>query len=157
MSEELRRPQEAGPAARRPELATVVIAPVVQRRTRLAFVLLLLAQTAHSLEEYVTRLYDVFPPARFVSGLFDDDRRIGFAIANVLLIAFGIWCWAFPVRRGWPSARGVAWFWAALEIANGTIHSGLAVARAGYFPGVVTAPLLIATGAWLSKRLAARA
>jgi hypothetical protein len=31
----------------------------VERRTQLAFVLVILAQTAHSLEEYVTRLYDV--------------------------------------------------------------------------------------------------
>jgi Protein of unknown function with HXXEE motif len=129
----------------------------VERRTQLAFVLLILGQAAHSLEEYVTRLYDVFPPARFVSGQFADDLRVGFAIANVFLIALGMWCWAFPVRRGWPSARGVAWCWAALEIANGTIHSGLAVVRAGYFPGVLTAPLLIASGAWLSKRLTASA
>jgi Protein of unknown function with HXXEE motif len=124
----------------------------VERRTQRAFVLLILAQAAHSLEEYVTRLYDVFPPARFLSSLFSDDLRTGFVIANVLLISFGLWCWAVPVRRGRPSALGLAWFWAVLELTNGTIHLGLAVVR-GYFPGVLTAPLLIATGAWLSKCL----
>ena len=125
----------------------------MERRTQRAFVLLILAQAAHSLEEYVARLYDVFPPARFLSCLFSDDLRTGFVIANVLLISFGLWCWAVPVRRGWPSALGVAWFWAVLELTNGTIHLGLAVVRGGYFPGVLTAPLLIATGAWLSKCL----
>jgi hypothetical protein len=55
MSEERRRQQEAAPVARRPELTTRVIAPAVERRTQLAFVLLILAQTTHSLEEYVTR------------------------------------------------------------------------------------------------------
>lgn len=34
------------------------------------FLALILAQACHSVEEYVFRLYDVFPPARFVSGLF---------------------------------------------------------------------------------------
>jgi hypothetical protein len=72
----------------------------VERRTQRAFVLLILAQAAHSLEEYVARLYDVFPPARFLSSLFSDDLRTGFVIANVLLISFGLWCWAVPVRRG---------------------------------------------------------
>ena len=36
---------------------------------RITFWLLILAQAAHSIEEYVGRLYDVFPPARVVSGL----------------------------------------------------------------------------------------
>jgi Protein of unknown function with HXXEE motif len=125
------------------------------RGTRLAFVLVILAQAAHSIEEYLTRLYDVFPPARFVSGLFNEELRIGFVAANMLLISIGLWCWAVPVRRGWAAARGMAWFWAVLELANGTIHSGLAIVRGGYFPGVLTAPLLLASGAWLVTRLAA--
>ena len=125
----------------------------MERRTQRAFVLLILAQAAHSLEEYVARLYDVFPPARFLSSLFSDDLRTGFVIANVLLISFGLWSWAVPLRRGWQSALGLAWFWAVLELTNGTIHLGLAVVRGGSFPGVLTAPLLIATGAWLSKCL----
>jgi hypothetical protein len=136
MSGERRRQKQAAQASRRPELTTRVIAPAVERCGA----------------SYSTRVRAGDPRAdRTLAG------GIRFAIANALLIVFGIWCWTFPVRRGWPSARGVAWFWAALEIANGTIHSGLAVARAGYFPGVLTAPLLIATGAWLSKRLAASA
>jgi hypothetical protein len=42
----------------------------VARRTELAFLALILAQTAHSIEEYIARLHDVFAPARFVSSLF---------------------------------------------------------------------------------------
>jgi hypothetical protein len=38
-------------------------------RRQASFFALVAAQTAHSLEEYVGRLYDVFPPAVFVSGL----------------------------------------------------------------------------------------
>jgi hypothetical protein len=126
------------------------------RRIRIAFAGLLAAQAAHSIEEYVAKLYDVFPPARVVSSVFSDDLRKGFIIANVLLISAGLWCWAIPVRRGRPSATAFAWFWAALEIVNGTVHSIVAIARLGYFPGVLTAPLLIASGAWLSMSLIAR-
>jgi hypothetical protein len=129
----------------------------VERRTRAAFALLVVAQTAHSVEEYVARLFDVFPPARFVSRLFSDDLSTGFIIANVLLIGAAIWCLALPVSRGWPSSVGLGWFWAGLEIVNGTVHSILALLRHGYFPGVLTAPLLIAAGVWLSKCLMTRA
>jgi hypothetical protein len=116
----------------------------MMRRTPLAFALLLAAQAAHSVEEYVAKLYDVFPPARFVSSLFSDDPRAGFVIANVLLIAVGAWCWVIPIGRNWPSAVALSWFWAVLEIVNGTVHS------------ILTAPLLIASGAWLSISLVAR-
>lgn len=37
---------------------------LVEQRTQLVFLLLILAQAAHSVEEYATRLYEVFPPAR---------------------------------------------------------------------------------------------
>ncbi len=126
----------------------------MSRRLPIAFLLVVLAQTSHSVEEYVARLYAVFPPARFVSSLFSDDLAMGFVIANTLIIAFGFWCWAVPVARQWPVARGLAWGWAAVELANGTGHSVLALGRLGYFPGVVTAPLLLASGAWLAVTLA---
>ena len=128
----------------------------MERGTRSAFACVILAQAAHSVEEYLARLSDVFRPARFVSSLLSDDLRIGFVIANVSLISFGLWCWAVPVGRDWPAASGLAWFWAALELVNGTVHSGLAITRAGYFPGVLTAPLLLASSAWLARRLSAR-
>ena len=65
-----------------------------------AFGALLLAQCAHSAEEYVSRLWESFPPARFVSGLLSEDLERGFLVANVLLVTFGLWCWLWPVRRG---------------------------------------------------------
>jgi hypothetical protein len=49
-----------------------------------AFLLLVLAQAAHSVEEYVFRLDDVFAPARFLSGLLNDDRRRGFLLSGYL-------------------------------------------------------------------------
>ena len=127
--------------------------PGVEHRTELVFLALILSQTAHSVEERVTRLYEVFAPARFVSGLFGADHATGFIILNAALVLFGFWCWAVPVRGRWRSARSLIWFWAILELANGTSHSLLALANGGYFPGVATAPLLLVFGAWLALRL----
>ena len=118
-----------------------------------ALLLLVLAQAAHSVEEYAFRLYDVLAPARYVSGLFGVDRQIGFVIVNAALVLFGLWCWFARVRPGRPSARALAWFWALLEIANGFAHLALAVAAGGYFPGLATAPLLIGLGGLLALRL----
>ena len=111
---------------------------------------LILAQGAHSVEEYVTRLYEIFAPARLVSSLFSNDLALGFLIFNGALVTFGLWCWAVPVRSGWHAACGLVWFWTILELGNGIGHSALAVSRGGYFPGIVTAPLLLVFAVWLA-------
>ena len=123
---------------------------IVEHRRQLVFLFLILAQGAHSVEEYVTRLYEVFAPAHFVSSLVSNDLALGFLVANGVLVTFGLWCWAVPVRSGWHAARGLIWFWTILELGNGTGHLALALSRAGYFPGVVTAPLLIVFALWLA-------
>jgi hypothetical protein len=118
--------------------------------SRFVFLCLMLAQAAHSIEECVTKLYEVFPPARLVSGLVSSNPAVGFAVANTVLVAFGIWCWAVPVRSGWRAARGLMWFWTLLELINGSMHSIMAVSRGGYFPGAATAPLLLLFAVWLA-------
>ena len=120
---------------------------------RSLFLALILAQAAHSVEEYVFRLYDVLAPARYVSGLFGVDRQIGFVAANFALVLFGLWCWAARVGPGRRGGRGLAWFWALLEIANGFGHIALAIVAGGYFPGLATAPLLLGLGGLLVLRL----
>jgi Protein of unknown function with HXXEE motif len=125
----------------------------VENRSQLVFLLLILAQAAHSVEEYLTKLYEVLAPARFVSGLISNDLAVGFLVANAALVVFGLWCWVVPVRSGWPAARGFAWFWAALEFGNGLGHSVLALRQGGYFPGVSTAPLLLLFASWLAVLL----
>jgi hypothetical protein len=90
----------------------------MSRRSQLVFLLLVLAQAAHSIEEYATRLYDIFAPARFVSGLVSADLATGFVVVNATLVGFGLWCWLVPVRSGTASARAWAWPWALVELAN---------------------------------------
>ena len=121
----------------------------MHRRAKLVFLFLILAQAAHSIEEYVTRLYEVLAPARFVSSLFSDNLAFGFLIVNAAFVAFGLWCWAVPVRSDWNVARGLVWFWTILELGNGVGHLVFAFSRRGYFPGVLTAPLLLFFAGWL--------
>jgi len=119
------------------------------------FAALILAQAAHSAEEYVGRLYDVFPPARLVAGLVSNDRERGFIIVNAALIAFGAWCVLGPARRGLASAVPLAWFWAVLETINGIGHPLWALSARRYTPGAATAPLLLALALYLAWQLRA--
>jgi hypothetical protein len=122
----------------------------LEHRTQLVFLSLILAQGAHSIEECVTKLYEVFAPARFVSSLISHDLALGFLIGNAALVTFGLWCWAVPARSGWHAARAIVWFWTILELGNGISHSAMALSRGGYFPGVATAPLLLFFAGWLA-------
>jgi len=78
-------------------------------RFQTAFGALVLAQSAHSAEEYLGRLWESFPPARFVGGLISEDLERGFLMANIGLVALGLWCWLWPVGRKWSVAVPLAW------------------------------------------------
>jgi len=115
----------------------------MHRRTTTLFALLIATQAAHSVEEYTFRLYDVLAPARLIAGLVSSDPARGFAIANILLVSLGVWCYFARVRAGHPSSRAWMWGWTLLEAANGTGHLLFALASGGYFPGAWTAPILL--------------
>ena len=57
-------------------------------RLQLTFLAVIVAQAAHSVEEYRGHLYDVFPPARFVSGAVASDRERGFVALNMLTVSY---------------------------------------------------------------------
>ena len=125
----------------------------MMERRQANFLALVAAQMAHSLEEYVGRLYDVFPPAVFVSGLLLADRRLGFIAFNLALIAFGVLCFLGPVRRHWSSAVALGWLWVGLELVNGIGHSLWSFYQRAYTPGVATAPLLLVLALLLARDL----
>lgn len=122
-------------------------------RSRSLFLALILTQAAHSVEEYAFRLYEVFAPARFVSSLVSHDLAAGFVMVNAGLVLVGLWCYVARVHRNHPSARGWAWFWTLLELANGTGHPIVALSRGAYFPGVITAVPLLLVSIWLGAYL----
>jgi hypothetical protein len=115
--------------------------------------LLILAQAAHSIEEYYGRLWETFPPARFVAGLISQDLELGFLVANVVIATFGVWCFLWPVSRSWRSATAIAFVWAVIELINGIGHPLWALRQRGYAPGVATAPILLVRSLTLFSQL----
>jgi hypothetical protein len=59
-------------------------------RHKVDFGALVLTQAAHSVEEYVGRLWETFPPARFRTGLVSQDQERAFLVINLALVAFGV-------------------------------------------------------------------
>jgi len=119
-------------------------------RRSAAFAALVMAQTAHSIEEYAGRLWESFPPAAVLTGLISTNRELGFAAINISLVAFGWWCLFGPVRRNWSSAPGFVWFWIVIETINGIGHPAWSIAQGAYTPGVATAPILLALALYLA-------
>ena len=117
------------------------------------FAALVVAQAAHSIEEYLGELWESFPPATFLTGLISSDRRLAFVILNVALLAFGAWCLMWPVRRNWPSATALMWLWVVIETMNGVGHPLWSLRQGGYTPGVLTAPILLVLGLYLAAQL----
>lgn len=122
-------------------------------RVQSAFIGLIAVQAAHSVEEYIGKLYAVFPPAIFVSGLVSENLDRGFAILNVALVSFGLSCFLFPVLRRWPSAIPICWGWTVIEIVNGVGHPFWSLRQCKYVPGTATAPLLFVVAIYLASQL----
>src|SRR5215471_11800117 len=110
-------------------------------RFEMTFGALVLTQAAHSVEEYRGRLWESFPPAQFLTGLISPDLRQGFLVLNILLVAFGVWCFAWPVRGQWKAGTAFVWAWIVIELTNGIGHTLWSLSRFAYTPGVITAPL----------------
>lgn len=144
---------EAGEILTHPAVSPEPVQHLIVTRFQAAFGTLVLAQATHSVEEYAGRLWESFPPARLVSGLVSQDLEHGFLILNVSLVAFGLWCLFWPVRRRWPSARSLAWIWVGVEIVNGIGHPLWSLRQGGYTPGVATAPVLLVLAVNLAHQL----
>jgi hypothetical protein len=122
-------------------------------RFRWTFLALVAAQAAHSVEEYLGRLWEVFPPARALTRLVSANLERGFLIVNVGLVVFGLWCWFWPVRRRWAAAIPLAWLWVGIELINGVGHPLWSLSQMRYTPGVGTAPVLLVLALLLASQL----
>jgi hypothetical protein len=128
----------------------------MSQKARIAFLALVIAQAAHSIEEYVFRLYDMSAPARFVSGLISTNLRTGFIVFNLAFVAFGFWCYAVPVQEGLSVAIPFLWFWIVVELLNGIGHPVISILERSYIPGTITAPFLFIIAVYLSIQIARR-
>jgi len=121
-----------------------------EQRSRLANLLLLgvAVQCFHSIEEFVTGFHSRFP------GFFDLSPWSPelFVAFNLAWIAIWILA-ALGVEKGWRLALLPTWFFALGMTANGLAHPLLSVAAGGYFPGLVTSPIVGLLGGWLLLHL----
>ncbi len=116
---------------------------VANRKVVTTFLILVLIQASHSIEEYIGKLWENLPPATVLCGLVSDNLHTGFLIINIGLFVFGLWAWFFPIRRGYFYANAIIWFWIIIELINGVGHPIWAFMQKGYEPGVLTAPFLL--------------
>ena len=121
----------------------------MEHRGQLVFLFLILAQAAHSIEEYVSKFVRGLRSGSFREQPRQQRSRPGLrgrqhGSCRVRSVVLGC------SRAGWRAARGLMWFWTILELLNGISHSAIALSLGGYFPGVVTAPLLLLFAGWLA-------
>jgi hypothetical protein len=96
-----------------------------------------------------SRFYHAFGALILTQAVHSTEEYLGLAF-----IAFGVWAYLVPVRRQWPSAIPIIWFWAILEVINAVGHTLWSVRQGGYTPGVATAPVLLVLSIYLFSQLA---
>ena len=107
------------------------------------FLLLVILQAIHSVEEFIFKLYERFPPMRFLFQNAPHLAKPAFAISNALLVLIGLVCfyyWVQPARKG---ATVVVWIWITIESLNVVAHIVWAALIGGYNPGLVTGLLFV--------------
>ena len=125
----------------------------MSRAVSISFLILVIVQGLHSIEEYIGELWTNLPPATFLCGLISDDLEIGFLVINIGLFVFGILGWLFLVRNNHSFAKVVIGFWLVIEIVNGIGHPVWAIYNGRYEPGVITAPILFVVAVFLILQL----
>jgi hypothetical protein len=107
-------------------------------------------QCLHFIEEFVTRFPDRFPA---LLGLPAWSENF-FVVFN--LICLSVWILsAIGVQKGHRIALFPAWFFAIAAIANGIAHPVLAAVARGYFPGLISSPVvgLLGVSLWLKLQM----
>lgn len=105
-------------------------------------------QSAHFAEEWFTGFHTRFPS---LLGL--DPMPLSFFVSfNLAWIV--IWIASVPLLgRSRRAAFFAAWFLAIAGVLNGIAHPLMALASGGYFPGLITSPIIGIAGAILWQRL----
>jgi len=130
-------------------LAQAVVEP---RRVLFAYLLAVLVQALHFIEEYRASFYREFPP---LVGAAPWSRPT-FLLFNLAWLFVFVLA-AQGLARRWRPAAVVALFLAlGGGVLNGLGHFALAARASAYFPGLYTAPLSLAAGSYLLLRILRR-
>jgi hypothetical protein len=121
---------------------------VGRERAARFFLIGLAVQGLHFMEESVTGFRYRFPEL-FDLAAWPENFFVAFN-----LIWMSIWILAaLGLQRGYRIALFPVWFFAIAAVANGIAHPVLAVVVHGYFPGLLTSPVLGVLGVLLGLRL----
>jgi hypothetical protein len=120
------------------------------RAAVLVAVIAALCQAAHFAEELATGFHRRFPA---LLGLEPWSPRFFVSLNVCWLAAWAAGALGLSVRR--HAALFPLWFLGLAGIANGVAHPLLALRSGGYFPGLVTAPVVGVAGVLLFRRLLA--
>jgi hypothetical protein len=112
------------------------------------FLIGLAAQCLHFMEEFLTRFEDRFP-ALLGLPAWPESFFVAFNLTWLCIWILS----AIGLEKGYRFALFPIWFFAIAGIVNGVAHPLLAVAANGYFPGLITSPLLGVVGVLLWLRL----
>ena len=123
----------------------------VMTRFQAAFGALVPAQAVHSVEEYVGRLWESFPPARFLTGLIGKTSSADSWSSRCRWWHSGSGAFSDPCV--WDRRPPLPWVWVAMDVINGIGHSRWTLRQGGYTPGVATAPVLLALTVYLALQL----
>lgn len=122
-------------------------------KIRTALLMMVAVQAAHSIEEYAFKMYELFPPMRFLYARTPELAKPAFAVSNAMLFLLGLAsCWLLGRTRE-KTARAIIWIWVAIQLTNFTAHVVWAFLIGGYNPGLATAPLFVPLAAYLIHQL----
>jgi hypothetical protein len=119
-----------------------------RERVQAALVLGLAAQCLHFLEELLTHFPQRFPTLLGLAAWSDAF----FAAFNLIWLSIWLVC-VLGLALRWRLALLPIWFFALSCLLNGVGHPLLSLARGGYFPGLITSPLVGVIGVLLGWRL----
>ena len=120
-------------------------------RIRMTLLLLILTQSIHAVEEYFGKLWDIYPPAKFICNAISSNPETGFIIINVTFISLSLLYWWAVLKK--KSSSGLIWLWVVLEILNIIGHFSWTIYEKAYTPGVITAIILLLLVVYLIKQL----
>ncbi len=134
------------------QLALYRLSPTISTIERLAasraLAFTTAAQSIHFAEEWSSDFHVRFP------ALFGLEPMSSFLFAAFNLTWIAIWIACVPALRcARKLAFFAAWFLAMAGMLNGIAHPIMALVSAGYFPGLISSPLVGLAGVFLWQRL----
>ncbi|UCH66735.1 MAG: HXXEE domain-containing protein [Ignavibacterium sp.] len=105
-------------------------------------------QCLHFTEEFITRLYERLPQLLGMQ-VWSKEFFVAFNLSWIFIWSLS----AVGLKNQFRPAYIPVWFFAIMMTANGIIHPLLAVAVGGYFPGLITSPIVGILGILILDRL----